>query len=292
LPLEGTLPAPTTRFVGRETELVSAAALLVRGETRLLTLTGPPGVGKTRLAVEITRRVGHEFADGVCYVPLAAISDPQLVPSALAGALGMREQGGLSLETRLESALAPAELLVVLDNFERLLPAGTLVARLLDACPALRILATSRSPLHLSGEQEFLVPPLEVPDPTQLPTPTNVARCPSVALFVDRARAAAPSFGLTPANAAAVAAICTRLDGVPLALLLAAARVKILSPSEILTRLDRPLELLAGGPSDLPPAATDPPGNDRVELRPARPGSPGPACAPLGLRRVLLPPRR
>ncbi len=252
--MTGMHPLPLQRgvLIGRERE-VATLVRLVR-QTALVTLVGPGGVGKTRLAHHVAGEVARGFADGVAYVPLASLRDPALVGSAIATALGLAEWGAQPLLVLLSAALQDKELLLVLDNFEHVSEAALLVADLLAACAHLRVLVTSRTPLHLSGEQEFNVPPLAIPTRADVEAPQVVTlqTVPAVALFVARARLVALDFALSPRNAGAVAAICRRLDGLPLALELAAAQVKILSPAALLARLKQALPVLTGGPRDLP----------------------------------------
>ena len=246
------LPTPLTRLVGRERDAAAVIERLTESTARLVTLTGPGGVGKTRLALQVATEVGDDFPDGVAFVSLAPLADAALVIPAIASAVGIREAGGQDLVDALRGFLRRRRLLLVLDNVEHLLPAAPEVAALLAACPGLRVLATSRAPLHVRGEQEYPVQPLGLPDLSQVPTPEEAATSPAVQLFVERAREMVPGFALSRTNAAAVAAICRRLEGLPLALELAAAWVKLLSPTALLARLDRALPLLAGGARDLP----------------------------------------
>ena len=246
------LPTPPTRLVGRDREVAALVARLSGSGPRLLTLTGPGGVGKTRLALAVAAEAAAGFPDGVAVVSLAPLTDPALVLPTLAGSLGLREAGGRDLRDALRAYLAPRQLLLVLDNFEHLLAAAVDLAAVIAAGPQLRVLVTSRAPLHLRGEQEVPVEPLGVPELVRVPSVAEVAEAAAVRLFVERAREVAPSFTLTPVNAAAVAAICRRLDGLPLAIELAAAWVKVLTPVELLARLDQALPLLAGGSRDLP----------------------------------------
>ncbi len=243
------LPRPPTPLVGRDPETAAVRGLLLQEGARLVTLTGPGGVGKTRLALRVAAEAAAGFADGVCFVPLAAVADPGLVPAAVARALGAHEPGDRPVLAALAGLLRDRHLLLVLDNVEQVLAAAPAVAELLAGCPRLAALATSRAALRLSGEREVPVPPLALPDPRSAGDP---AAAEAVRLFVQRAQAARPGFALTDADARAVAEICRRLDGLPLAIELAAARCKILSPRELLARLDRRLDLLAGGPRDLP----------------------------------------
>jgi predicted ATPase/DNA-binding XRE family transcriptional regulator len=240
------VPTPPTSLVGREHEAATIATLLRKEDVRLLTLIGPGGVGKTRLAIEVARRSREAFADGVVFVPLAPMRDPELVPSVLAETLGVKDVADRSLQDALERYLQGKEMLLLVDNMEHLLPAVSAVADLVEGCPRLTVLATSRAPLRLSAEQQFPVAPLPL-DEASFP-----ARSPAVQLYFERAKAVAPSFELTDANAAAVARICQRLDGLPLAIELAAARIKLFKPMALLERLDLRLQLLSGGPRDLP----------------------------------------
>ncbi|HEX5579522.1 MAG TPA: adenylate/guanylate cyclase domain-containing protein [Candidatus Limnocylindria bacterium] len=243
------LPTQLTTFLGRQRELEEAAALLE--QARLLTLTGPGGTGKTRLALQLAADVTERFHDGVFFVPLGTIDEPELVLPTIAQALGMSEPGGGVLE-RLADQLAGKQVLLALDNFEQVIEAAPQVGELLGRLPEMKVLATSRSPLHVYGEQEYPVPPLGLPDPQHLPDLEVLSQFASVALFVERAMAVRPGFAVDAANAPAIAEICVRLDGLPLAIELAAARVRVLTPQAILSRLGDQLSLLAGGASNLP----------------------------------------
>jgi predicted ATPase/DNA-binding XRE family transcriptional regulator len=249
------LPRLLTSFVGRQQEARRVHDLLGRDDTRLVTLTGPGGVGKTRLALYVATQVVEAFPDGVFAVDLAPITDPNSVYDAMARVLGMSGECRPSLP-RLIAALGEKRLLLLFDNFEHLLAAAPLVTDLLRGCPYLKVLATSRAALRLSGEQEFPVPTLSVPDPTHLPEVEALPDYAGVRLFVDRAARVRPDFGLTDDNAAAVVGICAHLDGLPLAVELAAAWIRSLPPSMLLQRLQTsnlsPLGLLVGGPRDVP----------------------------------------
>jgi predicted ATPase/class 3 adenylate cyclase len=244
------LPTQPTSFVGRERELAETRRLLEG--SRLLTLTGPGGTGKTRLALQAAAEELTSFSDGVFYAPLATITDPALVPSTIAESLRLRGESDRPIAETLKQYLSDKELLLVLDNFEQVFEAGPLVSELLAAAPRLKVLVTSRTVLDLSGEQEMPVPPLELPDPRRLPDVETLSQYEAVTLFIERALATKPDFSVTNENAPAVAEICVRLDGLPLAIELAAARVKILPPEAILQRLDQRLELLTRGARDLP----------------------------------------
>jgi predicted ATPase len=251
------LPPSLTSFVGREREVRALRDLLRRDASRLVTLTGAGGTGKTRLALRVAADLHPAFADGARFVALAAVTDPDELLPAVAQAVGVREAPGFPLPGRVVAALRDRETLLLLDNCEHLLAGAPVVAELLAACPGLTILATSRAALRLSGEREFPVPPLALPDPRRPPTAEDLARCEATRLFVERAQAVRPGFRVTAADAAAVAAICARLDGLPLALELAAARIKLLPPRALLARLQggpagAALRLLTDGVRDAP----------------------------------------
>ena len=247
------LPLQPTPFIGREREVERIRQRLLQPEGRLVTMTGPGGTGKTRLSVQVAAGLLNDFADGVFIVALAPITDPGLVPAAIAGTLGVRETAGTSSLESLKDALHEKQLLLVLDNFEQVAPAASVVAELLGAAPRLRVLVTSRVPLHLRGEREVAVPPLALPDPRHPPPAEQLRQYDAVRLFIDRAQDVQAEFAVTNENAPAVAEICARLDGLPLAIELAAARIKLLPPQALLARLQHRLKLLTGGARDRDP---------------------------------------
>jgi len=241
------LPTQVTSFVGREREITEGVKLFQ--QSRVLTLTGPGGTGKTRLSLQIAAQVAEGFPGGVTFVPLAPITDPELVAPAIVDALHL-EAGRVPPRDRLAQHFRDRQALLVMDNFEQVIAAATLVADLIQSCPGLKVIASSRGPLHISSEQEMPVPPLSLPAPGA--PADGLSQYEAVELFIDRARAVKPGFAVTNENAPAVAEICARLDGLPLAIELAAARVKLLPPAAILTRLQSRLGLLQSTARDLP----------------------------------------
>jgi predicted ATPase/transcriptional regulator with XRE-family HTH domain len=251
-PGTGTLPVQLTRLIGREQVAAEIGSYLSQDDVRLLTLTGPPGIGKTSLSIQVASGLGAAFQNGVYFVALAPVVEPPMVTAAIARALGVVDTGQQPLGQHLSKLLHDRRTLLVLDNFEQVVEAAPAVVELLGSCPYLKVLVTSREALRVSGERQFLVPALETADLHDLPSLETLQNVASIALFAERARAVQPGFALTRQNASAVAAICARLQGVPLAIELAAARVSLLSPQEIESRLDTSLSLLGGGARYLP----------------------------------------
>jgi predicted ATPase/DNA-binding XRE family transcriptional regulator len=251
-PTSFSLPMPLTPLVGRDQEIQTIRQLLNREDVRLVTLTGAPGIGKTHLAVHVARSLAGTFQNGVVFVPLAPIREPSLVVPAIARALNLRGGGEQTLGEHIASELGARSLLLVLDNFEHLIAATPALIELLSACPQLKVLVTSRAVLHVRGEQEFPLPPLQHSLATGESTPGDVGVSAAVDFFVRRAAAVLPDFILTQTIAPVIAEICRRLDGLPLAIELAAARIKLLPPTSLLERLTQLLPILTGGGQDLP----------------------------------------
>jgi predicted ATPase/DNA-binding XRE family transcriptional regulator len=250
-PAPGLLPIPPTPLIGRDADRTQACAVLSRPEVRLLTLTGTPGVGKSRLALAVADRLAARSPDGTFFVGLTSLADPALVGTAIRVVLGLRAAEGQRTEDALAAGIGERHVLVLLDNFEHLLPAAPLLSELLARCPCLHLLVTSRTRLGLRGEHHLLVRPLPVPDERDS-SPAGLRRNASAALFVQAARAVSPAFALTTGNAGAVGEICRRLEGLPLALELAAAWTRLLAPGALRDRLGDRLEMLVGGAPDLP----------------------------------------
>ncbi len=244
------LPPEFTSFVGRAEDVARLAALLRQPETRLVTLTGPGGVGKSRLAIRVSRSIETDFDLGVCFVPLAPITDPKLVAAEIGRALGVADDGVVPLATRFNAVLGGSSLLLVVDTFERLVSEAPMLVELLAANPALKILSTSRTLLHLTGEIEFKVEPLHVAAVST--AASTLSESAAMRLFADRA-----GIRVDASNVAIIGEICRRLDGLPLAIELAASRTRLFSLEELLSRLDQRLPLLADGPRDAPPLALD-----------------------------------
>ena len=246
------LPAQLTPLVGRDHEVATACALLRQPDVRLLTLTGTGGVGKTRLGLQIATELIGDGTDGVCFVPLASISDPELVVPTIAQILGIKEIAERPLLDLLKESLRDKNLLLLLDNLEQVVTAAPQLTELVAACPHLKVLFTSRAVLHIRGEHEFPVPPLALPNRKQLHDVESLLQYPAVILFLERAQASMPDFELTTANVRAIAEICARLDGLPLAIELAAARIKVLPPQMLLARLEYRLPMLTSAARDVP----------------------------------------
>jgi predicted ATPase/DNA-binding CsgD family transcriptional regulator len=246
------LPAQLTSLIGRAHELQALCTLLRQPEVRLVTLTGTGGVGKTRLGIEVATDLLDDFADGVCFVSLASISNPDLVTATIAQRLGIQEAGEQSVAELLHAYVRYKRLLLLLDNFEQVAAAAPRLVDLLVGCSGLKILVTSRAVLHIRAEREFPVPPLALPDLTHLPESHILSQYAAVALFLERSRAVNPDFQVTPAHSRIIAEICVRLDGLPLAIELAAARIKLLSPPTLLARLEHRLQVLTSGARDVP----------------------------------------
>jgi predicted ATPase/class 3 adenylate cyclase len=246
------LPVQSTAFIGREKEVAAVVALLRNPDVRLVTLTGPGGTGKTRLGLQVAAEVLDDFEGGVYSVELAALTDPSLVASTIAQTLGVTESAGKPLLDSLREYLKDRHLLLLLDNFEQVAVASSVVDALMKGAARLKVLATSRVCLNLYGEHEYAVPPLSLPDPKHLLSLEHVSQYEAVRLFIERAQAVKSDFTITNENAPAVAEICVRLDGLPLAIELAAARVKLFSPQALLSRLGNRLKMLTGGASNLP----------------------------------------
>lgn len=246
------LPVQPTLFVGRQQEITDIRTLLDREEVRLLTLTGPGGVGKTRLALRAVEQMQERFPDGIVFVALAALTDPALLPPTVATALPIKEMSGEANLEIVAGHLRDKRLLLVLDNFEHLLPSANIVSSLLALCPQLTVLVTSRAVLHLAAEREYPVLPLPTPLPGHLPDVDTLGRYDAIQLFLQRAQAVKPEFQMTRENAAAIAEISCRLDGLPLAIELAVTRLRLLPPQALCERLADRLNLLTGGPRDVP----------------------------------------
>jgi len=246
------LPAQSTLFIGREHDIRAIKERLANPQLRLLTLSGTGGTGKTRLALQVAADMVDDFEQGVFFIPLATLSDPGLVLQTIAQAFGVREAAGRPLQELLRTHLRDQQILLVLDNFEQVIDAAPLVSDLLAAAPRLKVLVTSRELLRLTGETNYPVVPLSVPDPKRLPALERLAQYEAVALFIDRALAVSPTFAVTNDNAPAVAEICHRLDGLPLAIELAAARARVLSPQRMLVELNHRLTFVMGSARDLP----------------------------------------
>ena len=246
------VPASFTSFIGREQDFAAIETMLLRPEVRLLTLAGAGGIGKTRLAIEIATHMRSFFADGVCFAGLASTSDPALIPSIIAEMLSIQQIDNLSIFEQVKFFLHDKQLLLILDNFEQLVTAASLLEDLLAACPALKIIVTSRTVLRLRPEFEYSVDPLTLPDLGRSPNDTDIRQSTAIALFVQRAQMVNPNFRLTQTNARTIAEICVQLDGLPLAIELAAARSRLLPPQALLNRLSKRFEVLTGGAVTLP----------------------------------------
>src|ERR1044072_1506040 len=246
------LPRQTTALVGREGEVAAVCSLLRKSDVAFVTLTGPGGTGKTRLSLRVGAELLEEYPDGVWFVELAALSDPKLVISQTARTFGLVEQGGRPIIDSLKDYLREKRLLLILDNFEQIAEAAPQVGQLAQGAPDLKVLVTSRVPLRIRGEKEYPVPPLSLPDARHLPALEKLTQYEAVRLFIQRANDVKPDFKVTNDNAPAVAEICVRLDGLPLAIELAAARIKMLPPEALLSRLSQRLKLLAAGARDVP----------------------------------------
>ncbi len=248
----GTLPAQRTSFVGRTHEIEGIKSLLLSSHVRVLTLTGAPGTGKTRLALKVASSLQAEFSDGVYFVGLAPVSDPEKVPAVIARSLNLREEPNRSPLAMIQEQLRERTVLLLLDNFEHLTWAGSYIGELVETCPNIKILTTSRTALNIYGEHQFFIRPMDLPGPKEQLRTEDLHQYEAITLFVQRAKSVNPDFHLTPGNVAAIADICRQLDGLPLAIELAAAYCKILPPHAIQQKLTSRPNLLTLGASDLP----------------------------------------